>query len=331
MNSHEHETPLHICTPLQYSKVFSKLLPDTPAVYMKMENCQPSGSFKIRGVGRLAQKSKERGCQRIIVSSGGNAGIAASHAAQALNIPCTVYMPQTAPPAARRLIKSNGAEIKIGGAVYDAAEKIAREEAKKPGVAYISPYDDPEVWEGHVSMIDELKEQLPSKPSAVVCSVGGGGLLIGVLHGLQKHGWEDVPVIAMETYGANCFSLSLKAKKIVALEEITSIATCLGARTVAQHLWDIVPNFNIISEVITDAQAAESCIRFADDEHVLVEPGCGATLAAVYCGVIEKLQNEGRLPALTTGPVVIIVCGGNGVSLSRLQEWSRRFNINIPE
>jgi L-serine/L-threonine ammonia-lyase len=66
---------------------------------------------------------------------------------------------------------------------------------------------------------------------------------------------------------------------------------------------------------------------FTDDERTLVEPGCGATLSAIYCGVLEKLQSEGFLPNLTTGPIVVIVCGGNGISLRLLKEWAESFNI----
>ncbi|XP_021917379.1 L-serine dehydratase/L-threonine deaminase-like [Zootermopsis nevadensis] len=183
---------------------------------------------------------------------------------------------------------------------------------------------------GNSTLMDELKIQLPSKPSTIVLSVGGGGLLLGVLQGLERHGWKDVPVVAMETYGAHCFNLSVKAKKMVALEKITSVAKCLGARTVAPHLLEALPQFNVISEVVTDAQAIKSCIKFADDERTLVEPGCGATLSAVYCGVLARLQNEGFLPQLTTGPVVVIVCGGNGVSLHLLQDWAATFNLEFP-
>jgi L-serine/L-threonine ammonia-lyase len=68
----------------------------------------------------------------------------------------------------------------------------------------------------------------------------------------------------------------------------------------------------------------------ADDERTLVEPGCGATLSAVYCGVLEKLQNEGFLPQLAAGPVVVIVCGGNGVSLRLLRDWAATFNLEFP-
>ncbi|GFG35519.1 hypothetical protein Cfor_10743, partial [Coptotermes formosanus] len=108
------------------------------------------------------------------------------------------------------------------------------------------------------------------------------------------------------------------------------VARTLGARSVAPHLLEILSQYSIISQVVTDAQAIESCIKFADDERMLVEPACGATLSAVYCGILERLQAEGFLPDLTSGPIVVIVCGGNGVSLSLLQEWAACFNVEFP-
>lgn len=333
MNCHGHKEenePLHFVTPLKYSKALSKLIPGATEVYMKMENCQPSGSFKSRGIGKLARKLKEGGCQQLASSSGGNAGVAAACASRAIAIPCTVYVPEWVQPACIDLIRDNGAQVKIVGSSYSITEETALKEAEKPGCGFLSPYDHPEVWAGNSTLVEELKVQLPSKPSTIVLSVGGGGLLLGVMKGLERVGWQDIPVVAMETFGAHCFNLSVKAKKIVALDTITSVAKCLGARTVAPHLLEILPQYSIISEVVTDAQAIESCIKFADDERMLVEPGCGATLSAVYCGILEKLQAEGFLPDLTSGPIVVIVCGGNGVSLSLLQEWAASFNVEFP-
>jgi len=297
---------------------------------MKMENCQASGSYKIRGIGQLARKLKEEGCQQFMTSSGGNAGVAASYASKALGIPCTVFVPESTQPACVNLIRDNGAQVKIVGSTYNAAEEIALKEAEKQGCGFLHPYNHPEVWAGNSTLVKELKVQLPSKPSTIVLSVGGGGLLLGVIKGLERVGWQDVPVVAMETFGADCFNLSVKANKIVALDTITSVAKCLGARTVAPHLLEILPEFSIFSEVVPDAQAILSCIKFADDERTLVEPGCGATLAAVYCGVLKKLQAEGYLPDLASGPIVVIVCGGNGASLSLFQEWAARFNVEFP-
>ncbi|XP_021917380.1 serine dehydratase-like [Zootermopsis nevadensis] len=110
--------PLHFVTPLRHSKKLSQLLPGPAEVYMKMENCQPSGSYKIRGVGRLARKMKEEGYQQLVSSSGGNAGVAAAIASRAFDIPCTVYVPESAQPVCIELMKDNGAQVKVRTAIF---------------------------------------------------------------------------------------------------------------------------------------------------------------------------------------------------------------------
>ncbi|KAJ9584409.1 hypothetical protein L9F63_021247 [Diploptera punctata] len=326
----EKDIQIHSVTPLLHSLALSKLMSTGTEVFIKCENAQPTGSFKVRGIGRLANKLKKDGYERLIGASGGNAGLAISYASQVIGMPCTVFVPVTAPKNSVQRIKEYGAEVKIIGNCYAEAEKYALKEAEKQGNAFLSPYDDPEVWKGHSTIIDEIKASLPRKPSALVVADGGGGLLLGVLQGLQSVGWQDVPVLAMETCGADCFNLAVEAKRVVVLEKITSIAKCLGASSVPPYLLEVLPDFNVTSRVISDETALESCIRFADDERIVVEPACGAALAAVYGGVLSRLQIEGIIPTFTTGPVVVIVCGGAGVSLQMLQNWATELNIKFP-
>ena len=86
---------------------------------------------------------------------------------------------------------------------------------KDDSVLYINPFDHPKIWTGHASMITELKADLKNvKPSLVVCSVGGGGLLAGILLGLSNENWDDVPVLAMETYGAESLNAAMEKKVI---------------------------------------------------------------------------------------------------------------------
>ncbi|XP_013787287.2 L-serine dehydratase/L-threonine deaminase-like [Limulus polyphemus] len=170
-------------------------------------------------------------------------------------------------------------------------------------------------------MIEELHSQLTVCPSAIVCSVGGGGLLCGILTGLAKVGWQDVPVVAMETKGAESFNKSVKAGHIVRLPEITSIAKCLGSVVVSQQLMDYLPTRPIFSEVVEDREAVLACLKFADDHRMLVQPACGATLAALYSETLSHLiQNE---DIKGDGPVVVIVCGGCDVTLNICEKWKQ--------
>ncbi|XP_067015260.2 L-serine dehydratase/L-threonine deaminase isoform X4 [Anabrus simplex] len=212
--------PLHVVTPMVKSVPLSQWLPGCD-VYLKMESSQVSGSFKMRGIAYRCQKAVQRGSTHLVGASGGNAGLALACAARLLNVPCTVYVPVTTPQITVNRLKSEGANVVVHGTNFSIANERALQEAEKPGVSFVHAYNHPEIWEGHASIMDEAAAQLPSKPSVIVLSVGGGGLMSGVLQGLHNVGWADVPVVAMETYGAHCFNMSVNAKRVEPLDSIT--------------------------------------------------------------------------------------------------------------
>lgn len=312
-------SPLHCQTPLKKVDVLSQYLPGRD-VYLKMESSQVTGSFKMRGIGCRAQKAVADGCTHLLSCSGGNAGLATAEAARLLKVPCTVVVPQTTTQKMISRIEDRGAKVIRHGDNFNSAQCKAFELMNEiEGSVYVSPYDHPDIWEGCSSVVRELSTEMPEKPGIIVASCGGGGLVTGILDGLKEVGWQDVPLLVMETNGAHCFNLSMKALKIVAMEKITSIATSLGARTVTEGLMERVPHFDVMSEVVEDKEAVESCLKFAELENVVVEPACGATLAALYSGILSRLDSEHRLPV---GPAVLIVCGGTGVTLEQLQAWA---------
>ena len=162
-------------------------------------------------------------------------------------------------------------------------------------------------------MIDEVVGE-GIKPGAVILSVGGGGLLCGVAQGLHQTGWTDVPIVAVETQGAASYHASLEAGHVVTLDKIESIASSLGAKRVAEEAFKWASRHKIHSSLVTDKQAVEACLRFVDDHRVLVEPACGASLSLVY----------DKNPLLDQfSSVLVIVCGGNGVSRGLLDGWAR--------
>jgi L-serine/L-threonine ammonia-lyase len=284
------------------------------AVYLKMEAFQPSGSFKARGMGAACLAAKEAGATRVVCASGGNAGYAVAYAGQQLGLDVIIVVPQTTPARSRELIQSTGAQLMVHGASWDDAYAHAVTLAQETGAINIHPFNDPQVWRGHASLVPEIAEA-GIKPGAIVLSVGGGGLLCGVAEGLHSAGWDDVPIVAVETEGASSFAQAVQADRLITLERITSIATTLGARTVAQQALDWTGRHPIAPWVIADRAAVDACLRFADDHRVLVEPACGAALAAGYL----------RAPALIDrSPVVIIVCGGVGVTRELLQKWDEQ-------
>ncbi|PVD32937.1 hypothetical protein C0Q70_08384 [Pomacea canaliculata] len=322
-----HEKELFIKTPVIRSLSISELVGHD--VFLKLENLQPSGSFKIRGISNMCQKAvKDRQCTHIYCASGGNAGFATAYVCQQLGVPCTIVLPKSTPSFAADKLRQLGAEVEVYGQVWNHANEYAIEQSKKPGCEYIPPFDHPDLWEGHESIITESAAQLPQKPDVVITSVGGGGLLNGVLQGMSRVGWEDVPVLAMETVGADCFNESVKAGKIVTIPDITSVAKCLGSLVVSQKTFEYYTSgrYIILSELVTDREAVSACLKFADDHRFLVEPACGAALAGVYSGVIKRLQETGRLPP-SIRTALVIVCGGAVISLDLLQQWKSQFSL----
>jgi L-serine/L-threonine ammonia-lyase len=212
------------------------------------------------------------------------------------------------------LIRGEGAEVLEHGDSWDDSHIYATQLAPQLDAAYIHPFDDPLVWAGHATMIQEAAEY-GIKPEVVVVSVGGGGLLCGVVQGLQDVGWADVPVVAAETKGADSFAASVAAGRIVTLERITSIATTLGARRVAAESLAWTRRHEINPWVVSDRSAVNACLRFADDHRVLVEPACGAALSVVYDRA-EPIQRR--------GPVLVVVCGGAGATRELLASWEQQ-------
>jgi L-serine/L-threonine ammonia-lyase len=303
---------LHIETPLLESRSLSAS--SGKAIWLKMEASQPTGSFKIRGIGHACEEYARRGATRFISSSGGNAGIAVAYAGRHLRIPVTVVGPETTSEHAKALIRLENGEVIVHGASWQEANALAQSMIAEQ-TAFIHPFDDPLLWRGHASMIDEVT-RAGVRPDAVVLSVGGGGLLCGVVEGLRCNGMENVPVVAVETAGADSFAQSLAAGHRITLAGITSIATSLGARQVCEQAFRWSTVHPLKSAVVSDEASVSACKRFLDDQRVLVEPACGASLALLY---------ERGAALESFGTLLVIVCGGVTATTDQLQAWSARY------
>ncbi|WP_367341091.1 pyridoxal-phosphate dependent enzyme [Aminivibrio sp.] len=288
-------------------------------VFLKMENMQPAGSFKLRGIGRVCEEAANAGATRFISPSGGNAGYAAAWSGRELGVCTTVIVPVTTSEEAKKAIASLGAEVIVSGKSWKESNELAlKMSGEDPKSKYIHAFDDPVMWDGHGTLIDEAAKQGP-KPDAVVLSVGGGGLLCGVVAGMDRNGWGDVPVLACETEGAASFAAAVAAGEIVELDGITSVATSLGARAVAPMALELTRNHRIIPYVAADEAAVSACGRFLDDHRVLVEPACGVSLSAIY----------DNTPLLgDAGTVLVVVCGGIGISAAKLRDLETRFGLS---
>lgn len=285
---------------------------------IKMECCQPDGSFKIRGVSNLVQKVYAEGCRRLICASGGNSGHAAAYCAAKLGMRCTVVIPGSASSYMAEVIRREGAEVITSGKIFDDARDVAMELVEKdPDAFFVHPFDHPALWEGNSTLVDELVRQT-ERPDAIVLSVGGGGLFNGVIMGLDRNGWGDVPVIAVEVEGAPKFRKALEAGHPVDLERIDTLANTLAGKFVSARTVELAQTHNVTSYLTTDRAAANGVLQFVEDFRMLVELACGAPMSLAYDlpDVIAPYQN-----------VVIVACGGAGVNLPLLLEYKRIFGL----
>lgn len=282
-------------------------------------------------------------------SSGGNAGLACATTAVALRRPATVVVPTATSAFMVAKLRELGAEVVQTGASWAEADAYLREALLAPeeqGVrkVYVPPFDHPDIWSGASTLVDEIALECGmggrlagrGGVDAVVCNVGGGGLLNGVMEGLERNakrmmGAQGVKVLAVETVGAESLYASVQAGELVTLPGITSIATSLGARRVSEKTWEWVQRVGtdaLISATVTDKEAAMACVRFLDDARILIEVACGATVATAYNGDLRRrLGKELTDEEWATRNVVLVVCGGSNISSEILEKYKATYGI----
>jgi L-serine/L-threonine ammonia-lyase len=141
----------------------------------------------ILKIGHKCQLEAKRGKKMLISSSGGNAGYAVAYAGRKLGLPVIVFVPSSTIEVMIRKIESEGARVIVSGRYWDEANEAALKLlAQHPEASYIPPFDHPEIWQGNSTLVDEIKDQIEGKPDAVICSVGGGGMMNGIVLGLQR-------------------------------------------------------------------------------------------------------------------------------------------------
>ncbi|KXT00478.1 hypothetical protein AC579_658 [Pseudocercospora musae] len=315
-------------------------------IFLKLENLQPSGSFKSRGLGNLVLKAFSSSPTpeklHIFSSSGGNAGLGAVYAANFVARPSTVCVPMSTKPHMIEKIKAAGAtEVIQHGPTLHAADVFlkevimpaARERGEVP--VYVNPFDHPDIWEGHSSLVDEIDEQMAEigegAPDFLVCSVGGGGLFNGISEGISRRkgggrGWDRTQCVCVETEGADSLAQSLARGENCTLKGITSIATSLGVVRVSDRTFDLVREGREMGKVknvvLSDAEAAMGCWRLAEDERILVEAACGVNVALCYGNRLKKALGRAVRP---DEKVVLVICGGSNVSTSIVESWKEEY------
>ncbi|KAF8212480.1 tryptophan synthase beta subunit-like PLP-dependent enzyme [Mycena galopus ATCC 62051] len=337
------ETPLILSNPLSDNDV---------SVFLKLETVHPGMSFKSRGIGLFVQRAKEAHgpSVHLVIASGGNAALAAACAARSLEVRCSVYIPDGAAQSTLELLRGQSAEVVVGGKHYAEALRAAQQVvAVEENAVMIPAYDDPCVWEGHSSIILEASRQM-GKPDAIFCSVGGGGLLGGILTGCEQVGWDSVPIVALETIGSNCFYHSMALNRQggggalpsdpvvtavhdeihdVKLAHFSSFSSrASGSLGASQPAAGVVKKAleragRVICVSVPDELSMQAAYLFADDHKTLVELACSTTLVAAYR---KELFNRLIAPTGTKRSALFIVCGGFKVSLDDLVQYRGLFD-----
>lgn len=293
MNINKH---LYHTTPIIKSKSIQGL-------FYKMECDQPSMSFKLRGMEELCRFHLEKGVKSFVASSGGNAGYSLAYVGQKLGLEISVIVPSTTSSFMIDKIKRLGAKVEIFGDVWDEANIRALEIAENSESVFVSPFDDPLLWKGHATMIDECANQM-EKPDHLIVSVGGGGLLCGIMDGLKRNHWSDVKITTVETHGAASFYESWRAKKVVELKEINTVANTLGAKRITEKALSLSKEFDVNAVLVSDEEAIKAAESFYKEAQKRVEPACGAALSIPYLHPESFDENE---------RVLVIVCGGANI------------------
>ena len=265
-------------------------------IWLKLEHLQTSGSFKARGMMSrlLAHDIPAAG---VIVASGGNAGIATAAAAQALGVPCEVYLPALAPEAKRARLRSLGATVVVGGEAYGDALAACLERQRQTGALLTHAYDQPEVVAGAGTLGREIELQ-GGLPDSVLVSVGGGGLIGGLTAWFERRS----RVVALEPERAPTLFRAREAGSPVDVEVGGIAADSLGARRLGVIAWRLTERHVDTALLLPDEaiRAAQSWLW--RELKLAVEPAAALPLAALQGAAYRPHEGE---------KVCLIVCGAN--------------------
>lgn len=270
---------------------------DVAEVWLKLEQLQLGGSFKARGMfNRL--RSAEVPPAGVVIASGGNAGIAAAHAARALGVRCEVFLPELSSQAKRAALAALGATVQVRGAAYPEALQACLERQRETGALLMHAYDQPEVVVGAGTLAAEIEDQAGALPDRILVSVGGGGLIGGVAAWCSGR----CRVEALEPEGAPTLHAALAAGKPVDVAVGGLAADALGARRIGEVAWPLLRAGVSAAHLLTDGEIATAQHRLWSELRLAVEPAAALGLAALATG---------RVPAGPQERVALVLCGAN--------------------
>ncbi len=281
-------------------------------IFCKLDNLQRTGSFKERGARnallRLSPAQKKRG---VIAASAGNHALGLAYHGKLLGIPVTVVMPDYAPLIKVSTCRRIGAKVLVRGRDFAEARALADTLAAAEGLTYIHGFDAPDIIAGQGTLALEVLEQVPDL-DAIVCPVGGGGLIAGVSLAVKSLR-RRVKVIGVESVATGNFTAALRVGKPVTMPRRPTLADGLATLTVGANAFAVAQKRVDRVVRVTEDSIALAILRMVELEKSVVEGAAAAPLAAMMSGLLPELRDK---------KVVLVVCGGNidPVILSRVIE-----------
>ena len=292
-------------TPLAPSRTLSDIT--GAKIYLKAENMQRSGSFKVRGASyKLSRLSKEEYTHGVIAASAGNHAQGVAIAAAQYNIPCTIVMPETAPLAKVTATQGYGAEVVLHGFTYDDAYQYCLELQQETGATFIHAFDDPDVIAGQGTLGLEMLSDLPDA-DALIVPIGGGGLIAGITIAARALR-PSIKIIGVQAAGAAGCRASLDAGELKTLSSIATIADGIAVKRPGTLTFPIIQN--LVDDVVTvhDEEIIGAVLLLMERSKMLVEGAGAAGVAAMLSGVV-KLEGKRVLVPLTGGNIDINLVG----------------------
>ncbi|MCH7604135.1 MAG: threonine/serine dehydratase [Planctomycetes bacterium] len=278
-------------------------------VFLKLENYQVTGSFKIRGVMNtlLSMSDDDRG-RGVVAASTGNHGAAVAYGMKTLNCPGIIFVPENAEPVKLDAIRALGGEVRIHGEDCVIAEGFARRYAMQEGMTYISPYNDPDVILGQGTIGVELQRQL-DRIDVIYIAVGGGGLLSGIA-GYLKQVQPDLEVVGCSPENSPVLCRSLEAGRVLDMESAPTLSdgTAGGMEKDAitfERCQTLINRFVLV----TEEEIAGGVRQILQRHHMLIEGAAGVAIAAC---IQEKDRLRGKR-------IAIVLCGAN-ISAEKLHQ-----------
>ena len=268
-------------------------------IWLKCENLQRTGSFKIRGaywkLRRLLDEGRPAG---VIAASAGNHAQGVAFAAREVGLPACLVMPETAPLAKVAATQSYGAEVVLAGATYDEARETAERIAQDRGYSYVPAFDDPAIIAGQGTIGLEVVAALPEVEQIVV-PVGGGGLISGIALAAKSY-LPAIRVIGVQAEAAPSAAQSWRAGRPIAVDSRPTLADGLAVKSPGRITWPLIERLVDDFATVSEARISEAIVWLIERTKLIAE-GAGATpLAALLSGAV-----------VPTGPTILILSGGN--------------------